>query len=152
MASGYLGMAQRARRKTVEAEPFQSPAPCPRCGCAIVWRAESEVLTCAACQPKPSGSVTKMVLVEFESGSAWEPYPTTAAAEPDAEMIDATWEDGDEIVPCPSCGSLMAWWDARDRRRCMACDPPTKARMLIRERDQIVRQEQLQQKRPKPPK
>ncbi len=149
MASGYLGLAQRARRKTAEAEPLEATAPCPRCGCAISWRGESGVLTCAACRPKPSGSVTRMVLVENKGTSAWEPYPADSAGDTRDETTDATWEDADEIVPCPSCGALMTWWDARDRRRCMDCDPPTKARMLIRERDQILRQEQLRHKRPK---
>ncbi len=148
MAGGYLEMAQRARRRAVVVEPLSGAAPCPRCGAALAWQTSSGVRTCAGCQRKPDGFVTKMVLVEVEGCLTWEPYPICLTAKPSDETVDVTWETADEIVPCPSCGSLMAWWDAKDRRRCMDCDPPTKARQLIRDRDRIIRQQKLRPKRP----
>jgi hypothetical protein len=149
MVGGYLEMAKRAQRKVVESEPLPSSAPCPQCRCAIAWQATIGVLTCADCQPKPSGLVNKMVLVNLDGTAAWTRYPNEIEIDQADEADDATWESADEIIPCSSCGSLMAWWDAKDRRRCMDCDPPTKARQLIRERARIVRQKHLRQKRPK---
>ena len=44
--------------------------------------------------------------------------------------IDIPWNQLDEPVDCPVCGSFDCWWDLPDDRHCMKCDPPIKARLL----------------------
>ena len=40
------------------------------------------------------------------------------------------WDQLDEPIDCPKCGSFDCWWDLRDDRHCSRCNPPTKARLL----------------------
>jgi hypothetical protein len=38
-----------------------------------------------------------------------------------------------DILPCPKCGSLQAWWDSYGAQHCWRCDPPIKSiRNLLR--------------------
>jgi hypothetical protein len=39
-----------------------------------------------------------------------------------------TWDDGIEPSdPCPECGGLRFWWNARGEPRCLRCEPPLEA-------------------------
>lgn len=49
--------------------------------------------------------------------------------------------DPDEVPPCPTCGSLVAWQSLAGTWRCMNCDPPRVAQRLRRQRDVILRRE-----------
>lgn len=41
--------------------------------------------------------------------------------------------------PCPQCGGLMFWWNPWGERRCLACDPPTRAIEVLEQAQRIRR-------------
>ena len=56
------------------------------------------------------------------------PWDSETEAAPGEDFV--RWEDLDDPVDCPDCGSFDCWWDLRDNRHCMKCHPPNKARLL----------------------
>jgi hypothetical protein len=49
----------------------------------------------------------------------------------------------DPPAPCLTCGGLLSWWNPLGDRRCMACDPPTKAIRLLERSEQIRRRHRI---------
>lgn len=59
------------------------------------------------------------------------PWDDSGQASPAGDdPLDVPWEQLDEPVDCPVCGSFDCWWDLLDGRHCMKCHPPNKARLL----------------------
>jgi hypothetical protein len=42
-------------------------------------------------------------------------------------------DQDEEAIPCSTCGSLMAWWDATGRRHCMVCEPIDRSQQLAKD-------------------
>lgn len=58
---------------------------------------------------------------------------------PDEQIIDPATE-----TPCPVCGSLVKWQSAAGQLRCQSCDPPTQARGLLEQLQNIRKREGIQ--------
>jgi hypothetical protein len=46
----------------------------------------------------------------------------------------------DDLGPACTCGSLMFWWDAAERQRCLLCDPPLQSERLFELAERIQQQ------------
>lgn len=57
---------------------------------------------------------TERVTLERESSSEG-----LGMDSPDGVIID-----GRNVEACPTCTSLEFWWNCKDERRCLKCDPP----------------------------